>query len=105
MITDQLDKILFSNKGKGKVPIVIHLTPDKFGVLILERDYRIDSDSPDKTIPNFLNYKGVRVIVGFTFVSLEDPKNPKYVKNGILFGVVKLNQLVMQEFVSFEEWK
>lgn len=100
MIREQLDKMIDEKKNQGRIPILIHLTPDKFAEFIHEMNY-FTFDAAN--IHPFLNHRGIRIIIGHNFVSQVDPKNPKYVKNGVLFGVVQCNQLLVQEFVSFEE--
>lgn len=100
MIREQLDKMIDEKKNEGRIPILIHLTPDKFADFIHEMNY-FTFDAAN--IHPFLNHRGVRIIIGRNFVSLANSQVPKYVKNGVLFGIVQCNELLAQEFISFEE--
>lgn len=101
MIREQLDRIIGEKKNQGRIPILIHLTPDKFAEFIHETDY-LTSD-PSNIYP-ILNHHGIRIIIGVNFsLPIQNHQIHKYVKNGVLFGVVQLNQLLAQEFISFEE--
>lgn len=101
MIREQLDKMIDEKKNEGRIPILIHLTPDKFAEFIHEMNY-FTFDAAN--IHPFLNHRGIRIIIGTNFVILmQNSQVHKYVKNGVLFGVVQLNQLLAQEFISFEE--
>jgi hypothetical protein len=100
MIHEQLDRIIDEKRSVGRIPILIHLTPENFAIFIHENKYELpEVESP---FP-YLNYRGLRIVIGVNFVSLSNPQAPRYVKNGVLVGVVQLNQLLAQEFISFEE--